>query len=199
MNGIAQQIVSFLSSFKVFFFHTLAFVIFGSAFLFLSQSFCENGWLCNYLMPATIDFGFGGRVDVIKFLIFSYIVGLLLYAFSHLVFSKSFRGFLDKHYFKKKEKEGNKKQPNDIQIFAYLENHPLSRDVYLMQLFYSLIVRLLFGLAIISTLFFSPALLLLGIVISIALFFLNISADNEVKNLGSQIQEVITENNLVNT
>lgn len=195
MNGIAQQIVSFLSSFRAFFFHTLAFVIFGSAFLFLSQSLCENGWLCNYLMPATIDIDFEERVGVVKFSIFSYIVGLFLYGFSRLVFSKSFRGFLDKRCFKKKEEEGVKKRPNDIQIFAYLENHPLSRDIYVMQLFYSLIIRLLFGFVVISTFFFSPALLLLGIIISIALFFLNISADNEVQNLSSQIQGVITENN----
>lgn len=63
-----------------------------------------------------------------------------------------------------------------------------------MQLFYSLIIRLLFALVVISTLLFSPALLLLGIITSIALFFLNIIADNEVQNLGSQIQDVIDEN-----
>lgn len=189
MSTIEQAAVSFLSGFKIFFFHALAFLAFGSAFIFLSQSLCRDGWICNnYLGNLSFGINFENRIDVVKFLLFSYIVGLLLYAFSRLVFSKTLRGFFDKHIFKKKEYSNGEQKLNDIEILVYLESHPLVKDFYLMQLFYSFIVRLLFGFFAISTILFAPLLWLLGFMITGALFFLNLAADNEVQSLSGQIK-----------
>ena len=189
MNSIGQGVVSFLSSFKAFFFFILAFLIFGSAFLFLSQPLCEKGWLCSsYLKPifSSIVFNFDERIDIVKFFILSYIVGLLLYEFSRLIF-KGVR-LLDRE-------SNEKERPNDIDIYIYLESHELARDIYMLQIFYSSIARLLLGTVGIAVILFSTQPMILYLLSVLATFvfliWLNRSADSAVHALGKQIKDII--------
>lgn len=191
MNSIGQGVVSFLSSFKAFFFFTIAFIIFGSAFLFLSQSLCERGWLCNnYLKQIfnSVTFNFDQSINTIKFFIFSYIMGLLLYEFSRLIF-KGVRSILDRG------KTNEKERPNDIDIYVYLEGRELAHDIYMLQVFYSSIARLLLGTVGVAVILFSsqPMILyLLSVLVIFAfLIWLNRSADSAVHALGKQIKDII--------
>lgn len=193
MIGIPQQIVSFLSSFKAFFFFTIAFIVFGSAFLFLSQPLCEKGWLCNnYLQPilGSNIFNFADSVGIIKFLIFAYIVGLLIYEFSRLIF-KIVRYIPDR----KQKEEKKRERPNDIDIYTFLGGRDLARDIYMLQVFYSSVARLLLGTVGLAVILFSPQswiLFLLSIIVSfVFLIWINVSADGTVHALGEQIKDIM--------
>ncbi len=194
MNGITQQIVSFLSSFKAFFFFVIAFIVFGSAFLFLSQPLCEKGWLCNnYLKPVFSSdvFNFGGAMGTFKFLIFSYVIGLLLYEFSRLII-KVVRYIASKINGGNNEKE---ERPNDIDIYIYLGSRDIARDIYMLQIFYSSVTRLLLGTIGLAVILFSSQssfLFLFSVVISFSfLIWINMNADSAVHALGKQIKEII--------
>lgn len=185
-NGV-PQVISFLSSFKTFFFFTLAFIVFGSAFLFLS-----------YILPykfilesKMVDLG--GTENIFQFLVFSYIGGLLLYGFSLLCFRGWYR-FLQPQLLKlfngKQSNASN--EINDVEIIVYLEQHPGVSDVYTLQLFYSLITYLLFSLSAFVTLFFGCGLYMwILIFVTLLLFALGLSADKSVNVFGGQTKDVI--------
>lgn len=193
-SGIPQQIVSFLSSFKAFFFFVVAFIVFGSAFLFLAQPLCADGWLCNRYLKPLFDsdaFNFGGVMGTFKLLIFSYITGLILYEFSRLIIKVV-------RYIASKINESNNKKaerPNDIDIYTYLGSRDLARDIYMLQIFYSSVTRLLLGTVGLAIVLLSsqPSFLFpLSVVISFTfLIWINMSADREVHTLGKQVKEII--------
>lgn len=192
-NGFLQQILSFLSNFKAFFFFVIAFIVFGSAFLFLFQPPCEKGWLCNnYIKPIFSSgvFNFDGSIGIFKFLIFSYIVGLLLYEFSRLII-KVVRYIVVPKI--NEEKKGER--PNDIDFYIYLGGRDFARDIYMLQIFYSSIARLLLGTVGLAVILFSSQSLLLflpSVIISFTfLIWINISADRVVHALDGQIKEIM--------
>lgn len=206
MNGI----ISFLSSFKAFFFYTLAFLIFGAAFLFLSQSLCQGSTLCGLLVsfkPSLCNFvkadfnTFGNRI---QFLVFSYIGGLLLWVFGRLCFSKRLRRWLDKRALEKEKRKvkQEEKQPcpkcvkiNDVGIYIFLEKHNLVTDIYTLELFHSAIIRLLFSIIVLATIFFSswPYVLASTPIAIVLLFKIGRIADKSVNEFSDQIKEVIHE------
>ncbi len=187
-NGISQ-IVSFLASFKTFFFFVLAFMIFGSCFLFLFQVLPSN-----FPLPNFVTTNFGGMDNTFRFLVFAYIIGLLFYAFSLLCF-RGWYNYIQPLLLKifRKQKSDTQSKVNDVEIIVYLEQHPGVSDVYTLQLFYSLISYLLFSLFAFVTLFFACGFhVWIFVLITLLLFKLGLSSNASVNAFGNQIKDVIS-------
>ncbi|MEK7149191.1 MAG: hypothetical protein AAB796_02225 [Patescibacteria group bacterium] len=188
INDISSQAISFLSSFKTFFFFVLAFVTFGSGFLFLFQLFPSKFFLVDFFA-----FDLGGVDNTFRFLVFAFLVGLLLYAFSLICF-RSWYNYLQPLFLKiiRKHKNDTRSEINDVEIIVYLEHHSGVSDVYTLQLFYSLISYLLFSLFAFITFFFACGFYFwISIVITLLLFKLGLSANASVNAFGNQIKDVI--------
>lgn len=187
-NNILEQATSFLASFKTFFFYTLTFIIFGSASLFLFQLLPND-----YQLFEIVEIDFSSSQITFQFLVLSYIAGLILYAFSFLCYRSWYR-FIQPQLSKifKQAIHSNATEINDVEIIVYLEKHSGVADVYTLQLFYSLITRLLFSLVAFGTIFFAYDLYawILGF-ITLLLFALGLSADKSVNEFGNQIKDVI--------
>lgn len=209
MSDISKQTISFLASFKIFFFNILIFLLFGIVFLFLAQSICGESTICGFIRsanPSLFDLtkvDFSTPENTTRTLTFSYILGLLLWAFARLCFSRRLRRFFD-HDTLDNTKKGTEKMPTgdvDIYIFLGKKDNSLVADVHFLNLFQSSIVRLLFAIITLSVIFFAPMthlIFLLGVgSIIILLFVLNITTDREVNAFGQQIRNRIKKDNKV--
>lgn len=186
MNGISSQIVSFLASFKTFFFFVLAFIIFGSGLLFLFQFLPSRIFLFDFLIADL-------NSNTFQFLVFAFIIGLLLYAFSLLCF-RGWYNYVKPLFLKifRKQKNNTPSTVNDVEIIVYLEQHPGVSDVYSLQLFYSLISYLLFSLFSFITLFFACGLYFwIFLIVTLILFKLGLSANLSANAFADQIKDVI--------
>lgn len=189
MNSISSQIISFLASFKTFFFFVLAFIVFGAGFLFVFQT------LPSKIFPFDLIVADLNNINnPLRFLVFAYIVGLLLYAFSLLCF-RGWYNYVQPLLSKisRKQKSETQSGINDVEIIVYLEKHPGVSDVYTLQLFYSLICYLLFSFFAFITFFFACGpYIWIFIIITLLLFKLGLSANTSVNAFGNQIKDVIS-------
>ncbi len=189
MDGISSQIVSFLASFKTFFFFALAFIVFGAGFLFLFQVLPPKVFLLKL-----INADFNNINNSFRFLVFSYIVGLLLYVFSLLCF-RGWYNYIKPLLLKihRKQKSETQGGVNDVEIIVYLEKHPGVSDIYTLQLLFSLISYLLFSFFASIIFFFALGhYIWIFIIIALLLFKIGLSANASVNAFGNQIKDVIS-------
>lgn len=144
-----------LSSIKTLVLYVLILVIFGFAFLFTKDPLCNGDNICALLELKSLAFtkiDLGDWTNIVRSLVFSYIVGLLLYIFGVWCF-RLFR-WLDlwqvrRWRIEKKLGGGNEtaleKIINDAEISEYLEKHPHVADIYTLEQIHSTITRPLFS------------------------------------------------------
>lgn len=188
MENVNGSILKFLSGIKMLHFlvYVLIFIIFGSAFLFPSP------WKPTFLN--FVEANFSKKESALQFLIFSYIVGLLLYSFSVLCFRLWYK------ISPPQNESSSHKRVKYIKTINYREEHNLVADTFTLIDFFSLNVRCLFATAVwlfvslLSQNFHIIALLTtLGLVVIFLLFGLELIADNETRSFVGLIKDVVAE------
>lgn len=187
-----------------FFGYTMTFIIFGSALLFSLN-------LLSIIPDKYIIFNF-------QFFVFSYIIGLSLYAFSVICFRVYYNYFQKKEdkdksaptEEEKKEKEEIEKEAkkiNDIDLIIYRnrKEHSLVEDTHKHLNLFSINVRLLFsifvviGFVILYSFFKSSFVFAIAYIFVIyCLFRLGVSADNDERDFSGQIKTNIAKERIKN-
>lgn len=198
---IAQQVLQFFSKLKVLFLYSLSYIIFGTVVIYLYIWWGADSWLSSMKQVSQVVQFRSVVVNIFIFLVFAYILGLLLHAIARVIFSKLLRKVYNLILQIPQElcpyesgcNLSQVTQSNDIDILTYLGGRELVKDIYLMQLFYSLVARLLFGLVLLITIIFGQVrpVLILGIIMIVITWHFNVVSDNEVNNLGNQIKGVM--------
>lgn len=204
-NDTWNQALTYLfSSIKTLLLRILILLIFGSAFLFLTHSLCDETNVCGLLKISSLDFikiDLSNQTNTVRSLVFSYIAGLLLYAFGVWCF-RFFRKLKLESYIVKgwkiekvMEENGTMfNKINDAEINNYLEKHPYVADIYTIEQFHSTITRPIFSIFVLATLLFFPQeryILLILVSTIIFLVAVGLSADKEANAFGTQIKEAL--------
>lgn len=201
-NEIMNNFSSILSNIKTlsFIIYVIIFFIFGAILVYLLNYYSEYSNLLDFWKTTPIPFNFpevdsvnfDKKETVLKFIILSFFVGLLLYLISLIIF---------RFYYKLKPPKGdNDKEYTDIDFIIFRQKNPLVAETHTLMDWFSLNVRLLFGIFLILFISFLPKLfvsfyhflLFLLLSISIYLIFrLGISADSRMRDFDSQIKKHI--------